>query len=79
MQTTKIVKQELIAWIENLSDRRTLRLLQSLKNSQTEGDWWDELPEAVKKQLDLAAKEADEGKGIPHEEVMAEMKQRFHV
>jgi predicted transcriptional regulator len=79
MQTTQINKQELIDWIENMNDHQTLRLLQSLKNSQTEGDWWDGLPQTIKDNIDLAAKEADEGKGIPHDEVMAEVKEQFHA
>jgi predicted transcriptional regulator len=69
MQTAQIDKQELIAWIENLNDRRTLRLLQSLKNSQTEGDWWDKLPQEVKDSIDQGLADIEAGRVTPHEEV----------
>jgi hypothetical protein len=69
MQTTQINKQELITWIENLNDRRTLQFLHMLKNSQTEGDWWDDLPQAVKDSIDEGLADIEAGRVTPHEEV----------
>jgi hypothetical protein len=42
-----------------------------------ENDFWTELPEDVKQSIDEAKAELDRGEGIPHEEVMAEVKRRF--
>jgi predicted transcriptional regulator len=69
MQTTQINKQELITWIENLNDRRTLQFLQMLKNSQTEDDWWDDLPQTVKDSIDQGLEDIKAGRITPHEEV----------
>lgn len=41
-----------------------------LKSSPPPLDFWDTLPDAIKREVDLAIKELDAGLGIPHEEVM---------
>jgi predicted transcriptional regulator len=68
MPTTQIDKQELIHWIEGLNDRRTLRLLQLLKTEQTENDWWNDLPQAVKDAIDEGLADIEAGRVISNEE-----------
>ena len=46
------------------------------KNSQ-EIDFWAELPEHVKADIEKAKAELDRGEGIPHEEVMVNVKKGF--
>jgi hypothetical protein len=43
----------------------------------SENDFWWELPEEVKQTINQAKSELDRGEGIPHDQVMAEMKSRF--
>ncbi len=43
--------------------------------SQT--DFWHKLPEEVKQSINDAKAELDRGEGIPHDNVMAEIKERF--
>jgi len=40
-------------------------------------DFWDVLPDEVKQAIDKAKDQMDRGEGIPHDEVMVRMKQRF--
>lgn len=43
----------------------------------SEQDFWQDLPGELKQAINKAKKELDEGKGIPHEQVMAEVNHRF--
>lgn len=40
-------------------------------------DFWDELTEAQKAQIELSRKQLREGKGIPHEEVMGAFRKKY--
>ncbi len=40
-------------------------------------DFWDDLPEHVKEGINKAKEDIKQGKGIPHEQVMAEIKARY--
>jgi len=40
-------------------------------------DFWHELPEEVKQSINEAKAELDRGEGLPHDQVMAEIKERF--
>jgi hypothetical protein len=47
----KETKSDLIAWIEGLSDVNLLTILNGLKDSQSEKDWWDDLSENQKRHI----------------------------
>lgn len=72
-----IDKQDLKDWIDQLENQAYLVTLQSLKNRSTDGDFWDDLPEEAKQSIERGKKQLDEGKGIPHEQVMKEVRERF--
>ena len=40
-------------------------------------DFWFKLPEDIKLLINQAKQELDRGEGIPHSQVMAEIKERF--
>jgi hypothetical protein len=42
-----------------------------------ENDFWEELPGEVKQSINKAKTELDNGEGIPHNEVMAGVRERF--
>lgn len=44
-------KLELIAWINRLSDERLIDILDGLKRSSSNEDWWDELSISQKQQI----------------------------
>lgn len=45
MQTSELNKKklDLIDWINQLSDKNTIELLDNLKSATSKDDWWDEL------------------------------------
>jgi hypothetical protein len=70
----KQTKMNLIAWIEQLSDTNMLAVLENLKNSKTDGDWWDELSEVQKQNLNEGLKEAQEGRTVSSAEFWKRLK-----
>lgn len=68
--------------LQDVSDRtgipKTEIVRRALDSYLSEGDWWDELPDSVKDQIDIAAKQLDEGMGIPHKEVIAQIQHKYH-
>jgi hypothetical protein len=61
-------KLELIRWISSLNDDAFLELINSFRISKTDKDWWNDLSEEQKTEIDLSLKELDEGKGISSKE-----------
>ena len=45
MQISELNKKklDLIDWINQLSDKNTIELLDNLKSASSKDDWWDEL------------------------------------
>ncbi|WP_186292649.1 hypothetical protein [Mucilaginibacter corticis] len=43
----------------------------------SENDFWNNLPEEVKQSINKAKSELDHGEGIPHQQVMSDIKARF--
>ena len=54
-------------------------LLNEIKNliGLSSNDFWNDLPEHVKVAVNEAKDEIDRGEGIPHSQVMAEVRSRF--
>ena len=74
---TTIDKQELIDWINELDDAAILATLQSLKNKSSKSDFWSDLPKETKQAIQKAKTQLEEGKGISHQQVMQEVRERF--
>jgi len=70
------IKQQIAEKIIQSEDDMLLNEIKSLVGL-SENDFWDELPSQVKQAINMAKTELDRGEGIPHDEVMAEMKSRF--
>ncbi|HLR24618.1 MAG TPA: hypothetical protein VK112_02040 [Fodinibius sp.] len=70
-------KQSLKEWIDQLEDQAMLKNLSLLKRSTEGTDFWNDLPEEAHRAINQAKAEAKEAKGIPHEQVMKEMNERF--
>ncbi len=63
-------KLELVQLILNTERPSLLEMVSQLLKQEKETDWWDELPESVKKSIETGIEEAERGETIPHEEVM---------
>ncbi len=74
----------LIEQIAKVTDERLLQVLKGMLEFATQQpqtaakpDFWDELSDAQKQRIELSIKQLDEGKGIPHEAVMAEFRTKL--
>jgi hypothetical protein len=65
--------------INKIEDEEVLRSLDIIVNELVNGrkDFYDELPDKVKSDIAEAEHELDQGKGIPYEQVMNEIKARY--
>ena len=67
-------KMNLINWLSTIQDPEVLNQLMLIKSGQ---DWWNEISEEERSAIDEGILELDQGKGIPHEEVMNKMREKF--
>ena len=58
-------KLQLIEWLAKLNNANVLKQFIALKNEQ-EKDWWDELSEEEKKEIEEGIAQADRGEVISH-------------
>ena len=70
-------KIDLISWISNLRDEKTLKKIETIR--QEESDWWDEISEAEKEEIEKGIAEADRGELIPYDEVMKEVRAKYKL
>lgn len=52
------------------ADERVLKMVNAMLLADQEDDWYDELPDDVKKDLDISLQQEKDGFLIPHAEVM---------
>ena len=70
------LKYRIVEKIIQCNDETLLNEIKSLVGL-SEGDFWAELPAEVKQAVNKAKAELDSGEGIPHAEVMLELKKRY--
>ena len=72
-------KIELVRLIINTEKPSLLKKVEEILKKEKESDWWDEIGEEERKAIDQGINEADNGKFIPHEEVMKEVKAKYNI
>lgn len=73
--TLEARKLHIIDLLVGLNNERTLHLIEALLTS--ENDFWKDLSEGQKAKIEQAIHDLDAGKGIPHEAVVQEFRQRY--
>lgn len=73
IQATKI---DLIHWLAELKDIDILEQLNVIKCGE---DWWLGISEDERLAIDEGLKQLDEGDGIPHEEVVKKVRQKYNL
>lgn len=77
------LKSELIDLINEIEDSKVLGaiylLLTKQVHSEKKLDFWDELPEKIQNDINIAIKEADEGNVFSYDEVKKEMEEKFNI
>ena len=70
------LKYKIVEKIIQSNDDEILNQIKSLLNV-SEPDFWDDIPENVRKAINEAKSQLDKGEGIAHSQVMADVKNRF--
>lgn len=78
---TLALKRELTEKINKIENTELLSNLNNIVNDlmdfQKDYVLWEELPDDVKKRIELAESQIELGKGIPHEEVVKDINKRL--
>lgn len=61
-------KLKLIEWIAKIQDSQTIEKLLRIRNENSY-DWWDELSDYEKKEIELGLEDIHQGKTVDHSEV----------
>jgi predicted transcriptional regulator len=79
MSTTEL-KSTLHTLIDSINDSKTLNAIYTLLSNKTKSvDFWDELSDEQKTEIEESIAEADRGELIPHEQVMKEIKAKYKI
>jgi uncharacterized protein (UPF0147 family) len=70
------VKYKIVEKIIQSNDDKILNQIKALLNAP-EPDFWDDIPENVQKAINEAKAQLDRGEGIPHSQVMTDVRSRF--
>jgi len=70
------LKYKIVEKIIQTNDDLLLNEIKSLVGL-SENDFWTEIPGEIKRAVNNAKEELDRGEGIPHAQVMTEIKDRF--
>jgi predicted transcriptional regulator len=77
------LKTNIFELVEKLDDIATLQAIRILLQKQlkisTTVDFWDELPENIKSEIELSIQEANEGKLTSHKDVMLNIKRKYSI
>jgi hypothetical protein len=73
--STVDLKSKIVERINSITDVQILEELDRITEEfKAAGDFWDDLAPAQKNSIEVSIKQLEEGKGIPHEQVMEEVK-----
>ena len=65
------IKLELIEWLTKLEDNEIIDYLKIVKDSRNDShDWWHDLTEKQKAGIQKGLRDIDEGRTVPHDEVV---------
>lgn len=65
---TNLEKLKLIEWITKIQDSKVIEKLISV-HKEYETDWWNEISETEKQEIEIGLKDFDEGRTVDHSEV----------
>ncbi len=74
------VKLDLIRKITLMENEAIIGAINHLLNhndTENTGDWWDDLTKAQRESVQIARQQMAEGKGIPHDEVIAKYRAKY--
>lgn len=78
MSTTEL-KYSLFKVIDSINDSKALKDIYAFVTKKVDIDFWDELSDEQKAEIEESIAELDKGEGIPHEQVMKEIKAKYKI
>ncbi len=75
-QIVQITDERLISTLKNLMEFAA-QLPKSAPTPVRQKDFWDDLTEGQKRQIEKSIRQLDGGEGMPHESVMAEFRKTY--
>ncbi len=73
MNEVNVLRKEVKKYIDT-ADERVVKMVYAMLEADHETDFWDYLPDTVKKDVDEALQQSAKGLGKPHKEVMKKYK-----
>jgi predicted transcriptional regulator len=77
--STAELKYSLFKAIDSINDGEKLKAIYSFITKKNDVDFWDELSDEQKTEIEESIAEMDRGEGIPHEQVMKEIKTKYKL
>ena len=72
-------KLELVQLIIKTEKPSILAKVEAILKKEKASDWWDEISPEEKRTIEKGLAEADKGELIPHEDVMKEVRAKYHL
>jgi predicted transcriptional regulator len=72
-------KLELVQLILNTEKPSVLAKVEAVFKKEKGADWWDEISDAEKEEIEKGIAEADSGQLIPYDQVMKEVREKYKL
>ena len=73
MDEVTILKNKAKKYLDN-ADEKTIKMIYAMLEVDAQNDWWNDLSEPAKNSIQQGLKDVENGKVIPHKEVMKKYK-----
>jgi predicted transcriptional regulator len=70
------IRKEVKKYIDQADDRM-VKIIYTMLEADQAADWWDEISDEERASIDRGLQQLDEGKGIPHEQVVKQYAKWF--
>jgi uncharacterized protein HemY len=76
MDPVKRMRNEVKKYIDT-ADEKVVKMVHAMLEVDGAADWWDAMPDEVRRDLELSMKQADQGEVLTYDEVKAKYGQWF--
>lgn len=79
--STAELKSNLYKLIDSINDSKTLQTIYTIlsKKNAVSADFWNELSDEQKAEIEESIAVLERGEGIPHEQVMKQMRAKYKI
>ena len=73
MNAEKLMRQEVKKYIDT-ADVKVVKMMHAMLEVDADNDWWEAMPDNVKKDVEAALIESEKGQIVPHAEIQKRYK-----